>query len=204
MSRPRNWNKAVEELWKKVEMLYPGSKIRTKDHWFPKMLNVLLLIITFGQYKGFLTDYVTHIGKTMWVPVFWNDFWTPQSKYGIIMHEFMGHGYQSKKYTPFFYGIAYLFLPFFIGLAYCRYRFERQAYALSMAVAYYQYGDLRLGHIKSFVLQQLTGGAYLFAWPFKSAVMNYLNEQEKKIKETVDRDVSHRVAFDTYLLEVRN
>jgi hypothetical protein len=114
---------------------FPGFSIKPKgDSKICKVLNAILWVLTFGTTK-FMTNYITVLGKTVYVPAGWNQYsWL--SRWIILRHE--GVHLQQAKRTGlgcFWFGwviwsFAYLFvLP--LGITF-RARWEREAYEESI------------------------------------------------------------------------
>jgi len=151
----------MNELTSQILSEFPTfSIVKKSDSWFMKLINVLLLIISFGQMKRFMTDYITTIGFTTYVPSTWDSI-SEDEQYIVLSHEHM-HMLQYNKYG-FFFGFLYLVvLPTIFTY---RSVFERQAYEISIRLTYLASGkniDFIKGDYKAFILSQFTTSAYLW------------------------------------------
>ena len=71
-------------LVKELDQL--GVRVRPKSSGFHEDLHVLLVLITLGGQRGYLTDYVTTIGRTIYVPLDWEE--RPLAdRYATLRHE---------------------------------------------------------------------------------------------------------------------
>lgn len=163
-----------------------GGTISAKRGPFWKILHYLVVAITFGKNRRFLTDYYTTIGPKIGVPVGWSKYPTNEV-IATLTHE-LEHVKQCKRFgfgnawvgLPLF-GLFYLFLPFPIGFAYFRWRFERAAYVIGINRALElvdpSYRTDRRHHLIKNATWQLTSGAYAWTWPFPKRVKAYLEQE---------------------------
>lgn len=152
-----------------------GAIVLVKSGWFWTALHYIVMAITFGGNRRFLTGYWTTLGRYIAAPV-GTDITHPAHE-PVLAHEEIHVG-QFRKFglglpelgiIPM--GIAYLFLPLPIGLAWCRWAFERVAYAEGIRAAV-KLGRSRERLIDSAV-RQMTTGAYGWTWPFSGAVRRW-------------------------------
>ena len=169
-----------KELWlQRVidEIKAHGGRVVEKKGWFWKALHYVVMVVTFGGNREFLTRYYTTLGGTIGYPKGWEKS-SLESRIAVLEHELV-HIKQCKKfglgnvwlglplYTP-----LYLLFPLPVGLAYFRWRFEREAYAhgircrLKMEPELY---DKLIDH----AVNELTSGAYGWTWPFQSSAYGY-------------------------------
>lgn len=157
--------------------------ITHKTGLFWRVLNVLVIIVTFGRNRTFLTNYVTTIGPWIAFPIGWN----PADFPDILAHEehhverqFKRLGLGSAIVGIIPAGIAYLCLPLPIGLAWCRWAMERSAYVAGWAVELAGLeGDVRAARRAQLIdhgVRMMTTGAYGWAWPFPRAVRRWFEE----------------------------
>lgn len=160
---------------------FPSLRVVEKEGWFWKLLNTLLVIFSFGKNKTFLTKFITTIGPVIAVPKDWPA--SDETKYMVLAHELvhikqqarLGFGNPWVGLVPF--AIAYLFLPIPTLFAYCRYRFELEAYVVSIHKALELYGkDTAMAYLDAYV-NSLSGYQYIWAWPFKEKIKEvFLNK----------------------------
>ena len=117
-----NYDVLVLEIKKE----FPDFKLIQKSQsWLSKVINVFLLVITFGKQKDFMAKYTTTIGNTIYTPANWDE--RPETSRVIILRHERVHLRQAKKYTRFFFSFLYLFV-FPTILAYDWKKFEQAAY----------------------------------------------------------------------------
>lgn len=166
-------SQATVELMNDIRRSYPDFKLlRKEDSLLMKIIHVFLLCITFGMQRRFMTDFVTTIGNTIYVPKGW-DGWEETMRLIVLRHERV-HMDQRRHYGPLLYSFIYLAWPFPLFLAYGRAVLEREAYRESM-VAEYEYAKgkravLYLDAYKEWYISNFTGSAYAWMWPFRSQV----------------------------------
>ncbi len=170
------------ELQREVSDEFPTFRIVGKTtNRFMQVLNVLLLIVTFGQQKTFMTHFITTIGTTMYVPADWI-LWSDMRRMSILRHERV-HMRQARRYTTPLFFFLYLvpFLP--VGLAYCRARFEWEAYTESMRADREYNGPAILGNAlyKASIVDHFTTGQYGWMWPFRKTVEGWYDAAAKDI-----------------------
>ena len=72
---------------KGLQVRYPDLKIVAKsDSFLMKLINIFLIVITFGQMRDYMTRFVTTIGETIYVPDDWNER-SAQSRAAVVRHE---------------------------------------------------------------------------------------------------------------------
>ena len=158
---------------------FPGFKVvRKADSGFMKLLAWLLFFV-----RGFMTDFGTTIGQTMWTPSEW-DTWTDAAKAQILRHERI-HLRQQKRLTMPLYVILYLFLPFPLGLAYGRACLEWEAYTESLkAMAEYKGVELlRVPVIRAMFVSYFTSSDYFWMWPFPATIGKWYDQAVAEIEK---------------------
>lgn len=167
---------------------FPDLKIKYKDQSF--FMKLLGKIMFFN--KGFMTDYTTTIGSTIYFPSEATVKARPVSSAAVLLHELI-HVYDAKKLTKPFFGFLYLTPQIFALLAiplfflnwklalpfllfalpipsYFRMHFEKKAYMTSLYVIN------ALGNRMNFkpllatqqegYLAHFKDSSYYYMWPF--------------------------------------
>lgn len=163
-----------------------GGRIVYKRGWFWITLHYLVMAITFGGNRKFLTGYYTTIGPWVGVPVGWTKRHQWQfNAAAVIEHEII-HIKQCQKFgfgnamlgLPL-YTLCYLLLPLPIGFAYARWRFEREAYCRGIEVVIEHYPNRRTRLIETAVMQ-LSGSSYAWTWVFEGSMRKWFEANVPK------------------------
>ena len=174
-------NTNLETLSDLIKTEFPNFKLVQKsESKLMQIIDVFLKIITFGQMRSFMRDFVTTIGTTVYVPSRW-DTWPVPSKMAVLRHERV-HMRQSRRYGRVLYSFLYLFFPLPVGLAYFRMLLEKEAYEESLR-AYVEYYGLQIfkdGEVKDSMVKHFTTAEYFWMWPFRKSL-------EKWFDDVVDR-----------------
>lgn len=177
---PETLDKTIED----ISLEFPSFKVLKKsESWLMKTIGKLLFIISFGQNKSFMTDFITTIGNTVYVPDSW-DSKLEKSRIEVLMHERI-HMRQSKKLTPIIYALAYLLFPIPIGFAWARAKLEWEAYTESMRVKSHFSGiqSVKTPEFKEYLFKNFTGSSYMFMMPFKSILEKWYQESIKRLSK---------------------
>jgi hypothetical protein len=148
---------------------FPTFRVTYKSNsTFIKVLNVLLLIVTVGQANTFMTDFITTINTTVYVPTSWTTL-SVGEKCVILRHERV-HMRQVKKYSFFLFILAYLLFPLPLGFAWARAKFEMEAYAETLR-AWNEYGEnITQTGFRQDILDQFTTARYGWMYPFSKRI----------------------------------
>jgi len=149
----------------------PGFRIVRKDRSrLHRLIDRVLVIVTFGRMRDYLDSYQTTIGKTVYVTSDWDD-WSADRRYVTLRHEAV-HLRQFRKFTLPVMAVLYIFVPLPMGLAYCRARFEREAYEETIRAAAEVWGvEVPRGvAYREHIIEQFTGPSYGWMWPFRKAL----------------------------------
>lgn len=186
-------DKLYSDIIEDLKEEFPDFEIKKKsDSLFMKILNVLVIIFTFGAQKEFMKSYVSVISNKVYTPSKW-DGWTIFNKTSILRHERV-HMRQVKKYTGFIYNILYLFIPLPMVLAYFRMKFEREAYEETIRFAFFLGGETYVTDkkFKEHIVSQFVSGKYGWMWPFRAKMEgwfdDYVKELVRKNKDTYRND----------------
>lgn len=124
-----------------------------------KTINVLLLIVTFGQQNKFMNSYITTIGSKVYVPDDWDQH-EDWAKDVILYHESI-HVEQFKR-EGILFSLKYLFWPLPLLHAHARLEYELEAYSKEIVYSYRKYGTPVFGADYDNIVAQMTGPMY--AW----------------------------------------
>jgi hypothetical protein len=163
-----------------------SARIIKKDGWFWSLLNCLILVVTCGGNRRFLTGYITTIGPWIAVPSSWWQTSVVQRQ-KILRHELVHvRQFRACGLGSAVFGIPLMFLlyllPLPIGLAYGRYRIERAGYLEGIRKLVED--NASSGRITLEIdaaVSELTGSHYGWTWPFSSSVRRWFDEQTTKI-----------------------
>ena len=144
--------------------------VQKSDSWLMRAIGTFLKVVSFGQNTTFMTDFVTTINHTIYVPTAYS-IWRQETRDAVIEHEKV-HIAQADKYTFLFFAFLYVCMFFPIGLAYFRMKFEQEAYAVTLKCYYASYGAayIQLPEVKASMVSYFTGPSYLWTWPFKKSI----------------------------------
>lgn len=177
------YNQGMEQpniltLHREIAKEFPNFKIRLKSQsWLMKTINVLLLILTFGRQKTFMTSFVTTLGSTVYVPDSWSS-WNPTAQCITLRHERV-HMRQSRKYGWLLFSLLYLFCWLPLWRAKWRTKFEMEAYEESMRSLLDYGGDPSNFVYKAKMIRHFTSAEYGWMWT-----------KEKDIEDWFDRTLS--------------
>lgn len=174
-----------EALLADIRKEFPDFKIVSKsDSWFMKVLSWLLLIVTFGSQKTFMTKFITTFGNTIYVPKDWES--VPEvNRVGTLRHERV-HLRQQVRYGRVLFTFLYL-VPFFpLFFAYGRAKLEMEAYSETiLAVAELKGLDkVRSKEFRDHIASHFVTGSYGWMWIFRKTVDRWIDEAiEKAVKK---------------------
>jgi hypothetical protein len=140
---------------------------------FQRAIHRALRLISFGRMNRYLDDYVTTIGRTIYVPASWPG-WSVEERADVLRHELV-HVRQFERYGLVPMAIAYVLLPLPVGLAWCRMRLEREAYEETMRATYERGGKEAVLALRTGILARFTGPDYLWMWPFPGALHRWFD-----------------------------
>lgn len=168
----------TETLLEEIRQEFPKFRLVAKsNNAFCELLDWCIRVITMNRQRGFLEDYYTTVGYTVYVPDSWLTD-SDENKYLALRHERV-HMHQYARLGAFVFGFLYLF-PFLpIGLAYGRARLEWEAYSETMRAAAEVHGAriLESPKFREYIVSQFTGPAYGWMWPFASRVNRWYDSE---------------------------
>lgn len=171
-----------------AELTALGVKVEVKDQqWYWKAINVLLLIVSFGQMKRFMVGFNTTLGNRIGVTQAFMANTSDAQKYATLRHElqhikqFRRYGFGNIWVGTVLCAIPYLFLPLPIGLAYCRAQMEKEAYAETIRAWVQCEGRDVAMTLKSHIVANFTGVNYLYMWPFKVSMEKWFDATLERV-----------------------
>jgi hypothetical protein len=123
-----------------------------------------LRLLTAGRQDRFMSEYVTTIGRTIYVPSGWERL-SAAERYCTLRHELV-HVRQFERWTWPGMALLYLLFPVPFGFAAARAAFELQAYRESLR-AMHEVGELtqaRREAVLTWMVQRFTGPDYGWMW----------------------------------------
>jgi len=178
----------LSDLLHDLKVEFPDFRLMPKsDSTFMRVLHVLLSIVTFGgASKSFMSDYVTTIGHTVYIPDGWGRI-PAEEKVVLLRHERV-HLRQARKYGQLFFSFLSLCFALPLFLAYYRAKFEKEAYEESMRADAEQYGlTVFNDKYREFILRQFTGPMYGWMWPFSAGIETWYQETVKRVSKELSR-----------------
>lgn len=159
----------LPDLLAAIRREIPRFRIVRKDTaWSQRAIHRALVILSLGRMRAYLTDYVTTLGATVYVP---SDFhaWSEEARVIVLHHERV-HLRQFRRLgwplMALLYGVA--LLP--AGLALGRARLEWRAYQATIRATLQIRGAAAARSLRAEILQRFTGPDYLWMWPFPGQV----------------------------------
>ena len=159
---------SYDTLCQEVRAEFPDFKLVPKlGSRLMRAIDLFLRVLSFGRADGFMADYTTTLGTTLYTPLCWG-LMSEWQRMSILRHERV-HMRQARRYTGLLFSLAYLLLPLPVGVAYCRAKFEMEAYEESIRARFEHFGRAGLSaEFREEILSQFTGAAYLWMWPFRA------------------------------------
>ena len=161
----------LEILLDEIRAEFPRLRIiRKPESRFQRAIDRVLKVVSFGQIKDYLDGYHTTVGQRIYVTGDWDQI-PRDRRYLTLRHELV-HVRQFRRYSLPLMALLYVLLPLPAGLAWFRAHFEKQAYAEEIRATAELYGPahVRDPAFRADIIEQFTGPAYGFMWPFRRAM----------------------------------
>ena len=161
----------LDSLLDEIRAEFPKLRIiRKPDSRFQRVIDRLLKIVSFGQIKDYLDGYHTTVGQRIYVTGDWEQI-PRDRRYLTLRHELV-HVRQFRRYSVPLMALLYVLLPLPAGLAWFRAHFEKQAYGEEIRATAELFGidHVRAAGFRQNIIEQFTGPAYGFMWPFPRAM----------------------------------
>lgn len=198
---------AFQDLVTAAQKYFPSLQVKYKEN--SKLMKLLGTLLVFN--KGFMTDYTTSIGRTIYIPNQNYVRFRPVSGAVVFLHDIV-HLHDQKKMGTMWFQFLYMFpqilsvpvLLLFLFLSwkivlpllllsllpipsYFRMKLERRAYLSSIYVIFKLSQRLNFKpHLDSqckHFSKYFFDSSYYFMWPFKARIINDFNEAVKAIQD---------------------
>lgn len=177
---------AYTDLIRALLAEFPDFKIVPKrNSTLMKLADVFLRILSLGKMKAFMTNFITVMGNTVYVPDSWVDK-DPTSRCIVLRHERV-HLRQKKRVGDVYFTFLYLFWAFPFVFAYKRRDFEQEAYEESMRALVEYYGTWALEDdvYREDMIRHFTSAEYLWMWPFRPSIEAWYDGVVSKLSKEV-------------------
>lgn len=174
----------LEEIAKE----FPTFVIRYKSKSrLMKTAGFLLHMLSGGKADSFMSNFVTTLGTTVYVPNAWMGM-TPEKRVVLLRHERV-HMRQQKRLGMARFLFMYLLWPVPIWFAKKRRDFEREAYTESIKADHYFYGFIYVdtAEYKEFIVTDFSGPCYMWMWGPRKDNERWFDDTLRQLHD----DVSH-------------
>jgi hypothetical protein len=138
-----------------------------------RAIHNVLVVITLGGMRTYMTRYHTVLFGKLWVPDSWEQM-TDVDRYVLLRHERV-HLRQRARMGDVIMGFVYL-VPFFpLGLAYGRARIEWEAYTETILATYEVAGLDAAKGLKKHITDRFVSADYGWMWPFRGTVEKWFD-----------------------------
>lgn len=160
----------LQQLTRDIADEFPDFRvIKKQDSRFMKVIDLVLRVITLGKMTTYMTDFITTMGTTVYVPDYWYSL-PETSRMTVLRHERV-HMRQAQRYGRLLFSLLYLLVPLPLGLAYFRMRFEREAYEESIAAMFEYHGiDVFNVNVCNNFIRHFVSAEYFWMWPFRQSL----------------------------------
>ena len=140
-------------------LLIPKSESRLQ-----KLIDRILRVLTFGGQNRYMSDYVTTLGRRIYLPANWSTL-EPDVRYCILRHE-MVHVAQFRRYTWPGMALLYIFLPLPFGWAAGRAWLEWEGYQETLRATWEVFGEdaAKSLSLRQDIIRRFTGPDYGWMW----------------------------------------
>ncbi len=163
----------------------PILVVRKSLYWHQRAAGTLLKIITFGGQDRYVSQYVTTLGHTIYVP---DDFdaWNPIQALQVLRHEAV-HVRQFERYGWIGMILLYGLLPFPLGLAFGRALLEMEAYTETLRATAETQGiaAAKSKYLHDHIIRRFTGPDYAWMWPFPSMIQRWIDRAIDEIERNL-------------------
>lgn len=172
-----------ERLLADIVAEFPGFEVVPKrDSALQKLVARLLLLVTLGGQRHYMTRYHTVLFGKLYVP----DAWAAMddgARYVLLRHERV-HLRQRRRMGDVVMGFVYLFPLFPIGLAWGRARIEWEAYVETIVATAEVYGLEAARQLEGEIVQRFVGPDYGWMWPFPTTIRRWFRRAIEDLKQS--------------------
>jgi hypothetical protein len=164
-----------ERLIDEIRGEFPTFEIRAKKHdALQRAIGALLLVVTLGGQRSYMSRYHTVLFGKLYVPDSW-DAMTDDDRYVLLRHERV-HLRQRRRMGDLAMAFVYLFpiLPLFV--AWGRARIEWEAYVETIRATAEVSGLMAARALENEIVRRYVGPDYGWMWPFPGAVRRWFAE----------------------------
>jgi hypothetical protein len=164
-----------EALLEDMTREFPSFAIvHKRDSWLQRLIGLLLILVTFGGQRSYVTRYHTVLFGKLYVPDGW-DSMQDDDRYILLRHERV-HLQQRRRMGDLVMAFVYL-VPFFpLFLAWGRARIEWEAYVETLRATAEVRGLAAARRLRPEILQRFVGPDYGWMWPFPKTVGAWFDE----------------------------
>jgi hypothetical protein len=153
----------------------PVRVVKKRAHWHQRAAAKALWALTFGGQRTYLSQYVTTLGHTIYVP---DDFdgWHPDHAWQVLRHELV-HVRPFERLGWVGMILVYGFFPLPAFLAWGRARLEWEAYRETLRAVAESEGiaAARDPALHRHIVARFTGPDYGWMWPFPRSVQRWID-----------------------------
>ena len=172
-----------ERLLADIATEFPGFAVVPKrDSALQKLIARLLLLVTLGGQRHYMTRYHTVLFGKLYVPEAWGAM-DDRARYVLLRHERI-HLRQRQRMGDVVMGFVYLFPLFPIGLAWGRARIEWEAYVETIVATAEVYGLEAARKLEGEIVQRFVGPDYGWMWPFPATIRRWFRRVIDDLKQS--------------------
>ncbi len=161
-----------------MQLRHPELRfVKKEGDTLSHLIHVLLIGVTLGGQRSYLSDYVTTLGSTIFLPAKWDNC-SVVHRYVVLRHEEV-HLHQFRRWGFSVMALLYLLPIFPLGLAWGRARLEWEAYAETLRATAETAGlpAARAPRLRQHIVRQFTSASYGWMWPFPRQVNRWIDEE---------------------------
>jgi hypothetical protein len=158
-----------------IQAEFPSFAVLPKrDSALQKAIGWLLLVVTAGGQRHYMTRYHTVLFGKLWVPDAW-DAMDDAARYVLLRHERV-HLRQRRRMGDLAMAFVYLIPILPVGLAWGRARIEWEAYVETIVATAEVYGLDAARRLEGEIVRRYVGPDYGWMWPFPRTVRRWFQE----------------------------